>query len=131
MVSTDPIADMLTRIRNAIAVRQYTVTLPHSGVKEKIASLLMSSNYISGVSISEEGVKKNLVLEIFDANRAPRITEIKRISSPGRRVYANVKEIPIVKGGRGVVIVSTSKGMMLGHDAKAQNLGGEIVCSIY
>ncbi len=122
---------MLTRIRNAIAVRQYTVTLPHSGVKEKIASLLKSSNYISGVTVSGEGVQKNLVLEIVGADSAPRITEIKRVSSPGRRVYANAKEIPVVKGGRGIVIVSTSKGMMFGHEAKAQNLGGEVVCTIY
>jgi small subunit ribosomal protein S8 len=131
MVSTDPIADMLTRIRNAIAVRQQTVSLPHSKIKQKIAEILKENNYVSDVSVSGEGISKNIVIEVVGGLNANNITDIKRISTPGRRVYANSKEIPVVKGGRGVVIISTSKGIMSGNEAKQHNLGGEVICSVY
>lgn len=131
MVSTDPIADMLTRIRNAINVRKHEVSLPHSKTKEAVAQLLKSSNFIDGVKVEGEGISKKLVLTINGENMNARITEITRLSKPGRRYYVRSQDIPTVKRGRGVVIVSTSKGMMTGADAKAQNVGGELICKVY
>jgi len=129
--STDPIADMLTRIRNAIAVRKSEITLPHSKVKESVARLLQTSNFISDVKVSDATIGKSLVITINDEHENARITEIVRLSKPGRRYYVNAKEIPVVKRGRGLVIVSTSKGMMTGDDAKKQRVGGELICKVY
>ena len=129
--STDPIADMLTRIRNAIAVRKTEVTMPHSNVKESVARLLASNRFVEGVSVSDETIGKKLTIVINGENSNSRITEIKRISKPGRREYSVASKIPVVKRGRGLVIVSTSKGMMTGKDAKAQGIGGELICKIY
>jgi small subunit ribosomal protein S8 len=130
--STDPIADMLTRIRNAIAVRKHEVTLPHSNIKEAVATILKKSNFVDSVSV--EGDKpgfKQLRIVINGENSNARITEIARLSTPGRRLYTRAAEIPTVKRGRGVIIVSTSKGMMTGDEAKAQSLGGELICKVY
>jgi small subunit ribosomal protein S8 len=129
--STDPIADMLTRIRNAINVRKHEVVLPHSKVKESVARLLKQSNFIDDVKVDGEGVTKTLVLTINGEAANARITEIQRISKPGRRYYVRSQEIPTVKRGRGVVIVSTSKGMMTGDEAKKQKVGGELICKVY
>lgn len=132
MTSTDPIADMLSRIRNAIAVNKQSVSLPHSNVKESVARLLQKSNFIDAVAV--EGDKPNnktLVLTINGEGSNARITEITRLSKPGRRFYVRSGEIPTVKRGRGVVIVSTSKGMMIGAEAKKQGIGGELICQIY
>lgn len=130
-VSTDPIADMLTRIRNAIGVRKTEVTLPHSKVKESVAKLLQESNFIDNVKVDGEGIAKSLILTINDESTNARITEISRISKPGRRYYVRSQDIPTVMRGRGVVIVSTSKGMMIGDEAKKQNIGGELICKVY
>ncbi|HET7320019.1 MAG TPA: 30S ribosomal protein S8 [Candidatus Saccharimonadales bacterium] len=129
--STDPIADMLSRIRNAIAVRKSEVSLPHSNVKESVARLLKDSNFISDVKVNGEGIAKMLTVIINDEDSNARITEIVRLSTPGRRHYVNVKEIPVVKRGRGIVIVSTSKGMMTGDRAKQERVGGELICKVY
>ncbi|MGH7157929.1 MAG: 30S ribosomal protein S8 [Candidatus Saccharimonadales bacterium] len=131
MVSTDPIADMLTRIRNAVNVRKNEVVLPHSKLKQAVAELLKSSGFVRDVSVAEATVGKNLKIVINQEGENAKITEIARISKPGRREYANAKEIPVVKRGRGVVIVSTSKGLMTGGDAKKQGLGGELICKVY
>ncbi len=131
MVSTDPIADMLTRIRNAIAVRHSEVKVPHSKVKEAVAQLLKDSKFLDGVNVDTDGGRKTLVLQINQSDSNARITEIIRMSKPGRRTYAGAAEIPVVKRGRGLVIVSTSKGLMTGQDAKAQHLGGELICKVY
>jgi small subunit ribosomal protein S8 len=131
MVSTDPIADMLTRIRNALAVRQEEVRMPHSKIKQSVAEILAANKYIVGTSVEGEGIEKSLVLQIMGAELSSPITEIKRVSKPGRRVYAKVKDIPTIKQGRGLVIVSTSKGVMTGADARTQKLGGEVLCQIY
>jgi small subunit ribosomal protein S8 len=130
-VSTDPIADMLTRIRNAIAVRKNEVTMPHSKVKESVAQLLKQNRFVSDVRVEGEGVAKVLTVVINNSDENARITEIVRISKPGRREYARAEKIPIVKRGRGLVIVSTSKGLMTGADAKKQGVGGELICKIY
>lgn len=129
--STDPIADMLSRIRNAIAVRKSEVLLPHSKVKEAVASLLQENNFIDRVSVTDASIGKTLHVTINSDNSNARITEIKRLSTPGRRYYVSAKEIPSVKSGRGIVIVSTSQGMMTGQQAKAAGVGGELICRVY
>lgn len=129
--STDPIADMLTRIRNAIAVRKTEVLLPHSKVKESVASLLKKNNFIDKVTVSDASIGKTLHVSINNEDSNARITEIKRLSTPGRRYYVAAKDIPVVKSGRGIVIVSTSKGMMTGKEAKAAGIGGELICKVY
>jgi small subunit ribosomal protein S8 len=129
--STDPIADMLTRIRNAIAVRKSEISMPHSTLKESVARLLKSSNFLSDIKVTDAEVGKTLVVTINDEHENARITEIVRMSKPGRRFYVAAKDIPTVKRGRGLVIVSTSKGLMTGDEAKKQRVGGELICKVY
>ncbi len=129
--TTDPIADMFTRLRNAIAVRKNEISLPHSSIKESVARLLQESNFIDAVSVSDALVGKTLTVKINDESSNARITEIVRLSKPGRRYYVNAREIPVVKRGRGVVIVSTSKGLMTGERAKTEHIGGELICKVY
>jgi small subunit ribosomal protein S8 len=131
MLSTDPIADMLTRIRNAIAVRKSEVVLPHSKAKEAVAELLKTSGFINEVHVTDASVGKTLKLVINGDHENAVITEIARVSKPGRRLYVGAKDIPVVKRGRGIVIVSTSKGMMTGQDAKKAGIGGELICKVY
>lgn len=131
MVSTDPIADMLTRIRNAIAVRKSEVVMPHSKVKQSVAELLKQAGFVKDVTVTDAQIGKTMRIVINDEAENARITEIVRLSKPGRRAYTGAGEIPTVKGGRGIVIVSTSKGMMVGGDAKKQGLGGELICKVY
>jgi small subunit ribosomal protein S8 len=128
MVSTDPLADMLTRIRNAQAVQKDEVSMPHSSVKESVAKILKDNGYISDINVKKDGFRKEMTLTL---NTQVHITEIARVSKPGRRVYAKVKDIPTIKYGRGIVIMSTSKGVMAGSDAKEQKLGGEVLCKVY
>lgn len=131
--TTDPIADMLTRIRNAIMVNKHEIALPHSTIKESVARLLKESNFIDGVNVSDnkDAPGKTLKVTINTADSNARITEIVRLSKPGRRYYVNAKEIPAVKRGRGIVIISTSKGLMTGERAKQQHIGGELICRVY
>jgi small subunit ribosomal protein S8 len=131
IVSTDPIADMLTRIRNAINVRKSEVSMPHSKVKEAVATLLKQSGFVTDVKVSDATIGKTLTVIINAEGENARITEIARLSKPGRRYYVNSKEIPVVKRGRGIVIISTSKGMMIGREAKQQGVGGELICKVY
>ncbi|MGZ6005214.1 MAG: 30S ribosomal protein S8 [Candidatus Saccharimonadales bacterium] len=130
-IATDPIADMLTRIRNAIAVGKTKVLVPHSKLKEGVAKILKENNYIDGYEVDKLTIGKNLNITINGEHQNARITEIVRLSRPGRRSYANVKFIPTVKQGRGLVIVSTSSGLMTGNQAKAKNIGGELICRVY
>ncbi|HSX45812.1 MAG TPA: 30S ribosomal protein S8, partial [Candidatus Saccharimonadia bacterium] len=102
--TTDPIADMFTRLRNAIAVRKHEVSLPHSNIKESVARLLQKSNFIDDVTVSDASVGKTLNIRINSDDANARITEIVRLSKPGRRYYVNAREIPVVKRGRGLVI---------------------------
>ncbi|HET8671886.1 MAG TPA: 30S ribosomal protein S8 [Candidatus Saccharimonadales bacterium] len=131
IVSTDPIADMLTRIRNAINVRKHTVTMPHSKAKEAVATLLKENGFVSDVKVSDATIGKTLSITINGEHENARITEITRLSKPGRRYYSGVDAIPVVKRGRGIVIVSTSKGMMTGASARKQGIGGELICKVY
>ena len=129
--TTDPIADMLSRIRNAIAVRKHEVLLPHSKVKESVAKLLKDNNFIDDIRVSDASIGKNLHIVINHPDTNARITEIVRLSTPGRRYYAGASEIPVVKQGRGMVIISTPKGMMTGVQAKQTGVGGELICKVY
>lgn len=131
MTSTDPIADMLTRLRNAVSVRKNEVVLPHSKVKQAVAELLQTSGFVDEVSVADASVGKSLKIVINSESTGSRITGIKRLSTPGRRSYATAKEIPTVMRGRGLVIVSTSRGMMSGSQAKKLGVGGELICQIY
>ena len=129
--TTDPIADMLTRIRNAIAVGQTEVSLPHSKAKEAVAISLRNNGFLQDVLVKELGVGKQLNIVINLEGENARITEIKRLSTPGRRAYTNAREIPVIKRARCVLIISTSKGLMTGDEAKAKGVGGELICQVY
>ncbi len=128
---TDPIADMLTRIRNALARKKNEVIFPFSKMKFAIAKILEKENFISKVEIAEEDYKQiKIVLKYTKENKSV-INSLKKISKSGRRVYASRKEIPRVLEGSGIVIVSTSQGLMTDVEAKKKKLGGEIICEIY
>jgi len=129
--STDPIADLLTRIRNAIAVRKTQLSVPNSRIKQTIANLLKDNNFIDDVNVEKSPTGSILKITINSPQRNARITEIARISRPGRRSYVGASKMPIVKQGRGIVIVSTSRGVLTGNQAKAQNIGGELICKVY
>lgn len=131
MLSTDPIADMLTRIRNAASVGKTDVALPSSKIKETIARQLVKAGYLADVKVEEAKPQARLLITINKPGTNPTITEIKRVSSPGRRVYARASEIPRVKNGRGTVLVSTSKGVMTGQEAYKARLGGELILKVY
>ncbi|MBI5254516.1 30S ribosomal protein S8 [Candidatus Falkowbacteria bacterium] len=125
----DPIADMLTRIRNASAVRKQDVLVPFSKMKFTIAQILEKEGYVSTV-VKEDGRNFRIKL-MYDKNRRPAIMSIKRISKPGRRLYVTAGKMPRVLGGYGVAIVSTSRGVITSKEAKKLNVGGELVCEIY
>lgn len=131
MSRTDPIADMLTRIRNAAIVGKTTVSVPHSKSKEKIAKILVENGFLVAVQKSPAGKREALDLVIATESQPNRITEIARLSKPGRRLYAGYNDIPVVKRGRGIVVISTPAGMMTGQQAKAKSLGGELICKVY
>lgn len=131
LVSTDPIADMLTRIRNAIAAGKTEVRCPSSKVKLSVANQLQKSGYLTSVSTEKGSPRDTIVITICESGDTPRITEIDRVSTPGRRVYSSAKEIPRIKSGRGIILVSTSKGIMTDADARKQRLGGELICKVY
>lgn len=131
MVSTDPIADMLTRIRNAANVGKNEVRLPHSNIKETIAKELVKNGFLHSVVIEKGTPRNQIIITIAAEGRPVRFTEISRVSTPGRRMYTNVENIPRVKNGRGIVLISTSKGVMSGFEAIKQRLGGEVICKVY
>jgi len=129
---TDPIADMLTRIRNAVAASRAHVVLPHSKMKENIAQILQDNGFIAEYRVETQGAFKSLVVTVRSADHAePTITALQRVSKPGRRVYSGATEIPSVLGGRGMVIVSTSGGVMSGREARRKGLGGEVICKVW
>lgn len=129
--STDPIADMLTRIRNAMMAGKNEVRLPSSKIKLTVAEQLKKSGYLAKVTTEKGTPRDTLVITIHELGKNPTITEITRVSKPGRRVYAAVTEIPRIKSGRGIVLVSTSKGVMTGSEAIKNRLGGELICKVY
>ena len=131
MVLTDPIADMLSRIRNAISVNRKVVNVPYSKLKETLANKLKESNFIDDVKVEGEGVSKSLIITINAEGTNARITSLERVSKPGRRAYAKANEIPRVKNGRGIIFVSTSQGVLTGREAAKRRLGGELIFRVY
>ena len=129
--TTDPVADMLTRIRNAIAVGKTEIRVPTSKLKFAVADKLQKINYLEKVEIEEAQPRGILHIVINEENAPARINEISKVSTPGRRIYAGVNEIPKVKSGRGTVLVSTSKGIMTGQEAVKNKLGGEILVKVW
>jgi small subunit ribosomal protein S8 len=131
-VVTDPIADMLTRIRNAVAVGHERVTMPASKQKVNIARILVDEGFIDRFEVVENGHRSELELVLrYAERRRPVILGLKRVSRPGHRVYAGAKDLPRVQGGLGVAVVSTSQGLMPDREARKRRLGGEIVCEVW
>ncbi len=124
---TDPIADMLTRIRNAHLALHKEVSVPRSKIKESIANILVDEGYVDNVSVEDRDIKIALK---YVGGRAV-ISGLKRISKPGRRIYVNAAGVPNVQNGLGICIVSTSKGVISGKNAKDQHVGGELICEIW
>ncbi len=132
MSMTDPIADMLTRIRNACMVGHETVEVPASKLKLELAKVLKEEGYIADYAVKEEGKFKviNITLK-YDANHKPVITKLERISKPGLRHYSKAKNLQKVLGGLGIAIVSTPKGLLTDRKARKENVGGEVLCYVY
>lgn len=126
-MTTDPIADMLTRIRNAAGARQSSTRIPYSKIKESIAGILKANEFIADFKIEPEGLK-SIVVELETPTN---LTNLARISKPGRRVYTAAGEIPTILGGRGIVVISTSHGLMTGREARKLGLGGELICKVW
>ena len=133
MIMNDPIADMLTRIRNAQIARHDSVTMPASNTKKAIAKILLDEGYIKAFDVIDDGLQGQIkvALKYVNGKSTPVIAGLKRISKPGLRVYARCEELPKVLGGLGVAIISTSKGLMTDRAARKENLGGEVLCYIW
>ena len=129
--STDQIADLLTRIRNACSVGKHEIYLPTSKLKVAIVDCLKKAGYIFDYEIVDQSPRNVLHVIITEAGKVTKIHEIEKVSKPGRRVYTASSEIPKVKSGRGIVLISTSKGIMTGHDAVKNRLGGEILVKVW
>ena len=131
MVTTDPIADMLTRIRNANQQKHETVSIPYSNLKNDLAKILKNEGFVTDFVVNEEGNHKNIVITLKYKGNERVITGLKRVSKPGLRQYAKVNEIPKVLNGLGIVVLSTSQGLMTDKEARAKNIGGEVLAYIW
>jgi small subunit ribosomal protein S8 len=130
--TTDPIADLLTRVRNASQARHSTVDVPFSKVKLAIVKILEQEGFVSGFDIKEQANAKSLRIGLkYDAQRRPVVNGLRRVSKPGLRVYAGMHDIPRVLGGAGTVVVSTNRGIMTGREARRRHLGGELIAEIW
>ena len=131
-VITDPIADMLTRIRNGLIARHGEVRIPHSRVKARIAEILVREGYVEDVEIIPAGINSEIKVKLkYATDRTPVIHGLKRVSRPGLRVYAGRDEMPRVQGGLGVAIVSTSRGVITDREARRARVGGELLCEVW
>ena len=128
---TDPIADMLTRIRNAITAKKESVEIPASNEKKAIAEILLNEGWVKDVKIVEDGYNGKIAITLKYNDKKSVISGLRRVSKPGLRNYAGVENMPRVLGGFGTVILSTNKGIMTGKKAKAANVGGEVLCEIW
>ena len=128
---TDPIADMLTRIRNGNMAKHAEVKIPFSKIKEGIANILKNEGYIVSYEVKEEGTKKDIVVTLKYMDGDAVIKGLKRISKPGRRVYTSVESLPEVLGGLGIAIVSTPKGVIIDKECRKHNVGGEVLCYVW
>ena len=126
---TDPIADMLTRIRNAVNAKHKVVEVPASNIKKSIAQILLDEGFIDGFNVTDDGKQGIITIDLkYGPNEEKVISGIKRISKPGLRVYARANEVPKVLGGLGIAIVSTSKGLVTDKVARKEGIGGEVIC---
>jgi len=131
-VTTDPIADMLTRIRNANLAMKEQVTMPSSKVKEEIAKLLAAEGYVSGFEVAPADPGKELTVALrYTEDRQRVLQGIRRVSKPGRRLYSSATDLPQVQGGLGVTIVSTSQGLLVDRECRRRKLGGEMICEVW
>jgi len=130
MSMTDPISDMLTRIRNGQKARKVSVSMPASIVKEAVASVLQDEGYITGYESSGEGAEKTLNVELKYFEGTPVIEKVQRVSKPGLRIYRGKDDVPKVLGGLGIAIVSTSAGVMSDRQAREKGIGGEVICVV-
>jgi small subunit ribosomal protein S8 len=131
-MTSDPIADMLTRVRNAMRARHPKVDVPSSKLKIEIARILKEEGFIANFKVAEEGPKKTIKVYLkYGTNNAPVISAIERVSRPGCRVYVGRQEIPRVRGGMGINIMTTPRGVMTGRDAHKERIGGEILCRVW
>ena len=128
---TDPIADMLTRIRNAITAHKESVEIPASNMKKALAEILLSEGYVKDVQLVEDGYNGKIAITLKYNEKKSVISGLQRASKPGLRAYAGVTDMPKVLGGLGTVILSTNKGILTGKQAKAQNVGGEVLCYVW
>ncbi len=132
MTMTDPIADMLARLRNASTADKDDVRMPYSKLKEELARLLAREGYVRGFQVDGEGPKRDLVVELkYGPTRQRTISGLRRVSKPGRRVYADRTSLPRVQGGLGVAVLSTSQGMMTDKQAARRGVGGEVLCYVW
>lgn len=132
MVVTDPIADMLTRIRNAQVARHNTVDVPASNMKKSIAQILLAEGYIKGYTVIDDGVQGLIRIQLkYGENYSKVVTGLKRISRPGLRIYARKDKLPQVLNGFGIAIMSTSQGVMTGREAGQKGVGGEVLCYVW
>ncbi len=128
---TDPIADIIIRIKNAHMARHTTVEVPFSKIKKSIADILVTEGYLSEVTVKEGQPFNVLVLTLKYIGRLPAINDVKRLSKPGRRLYAPAKQLPRALGGYGITILSTSRGLMTDKKARKENIGGELLCQVW
>ncbi len=128
---TDPISDMLTRIRNAAAARKTEVLMPYSKLKHNLANILAREGFVAGVEVIEGSLKQLSVKIKYSSDGETVVTGIKRVSKPGQRIYVPMDRIPRTNGGLGVTILSTSKGLMTDKEARKQKYGGEVICQIW
>jgi small subunit ribosomal protein S8 len=132
MPTTDPIADMLTRVRNGLMVRKSYVLVPSSKIKVAIAQVLLEEGFIQGYEVTNERPQPNIRLWLkYDDKRQPIVSGLRRVSRPGRRVYSGKRELPWVLSGLGIAIVSTPKGVMTDRDARRTGVGGEVLCYVW
>lgn len=131
ITSTDQVADLITRIRNAVNVGKNEILVPTSKLKAQVVEVLAKNGYLAGFEVIEGTPRGMLKVTINDAGAIAKINEISKVSKPGRRIYSSADEIPTIKSGRGMVIVSTSKGLMTGREAKKNRLGGEILVKVW
>jgi small subunit ribosomal protein S8 len=132
MSFTDPIGDMLTRIRNASSARHEKVLVPRSGLKIRIAEVLRDEGFIKDFVVHQDGVQGAITIVLkYSADREPAISDIKRVSKPGLRRYVPTDSIPRVLNGMGIAILSTSKGVMVDREARKQKVGGELICTVW
>ncbi len=131
MTMSDPLGDMLTRIRNGQQAQKAAVSCPWSKLREAVCKVLQDEGFIRTYSVEEDGSKKNLVIELKYMDGEGVIQKMHRVSTPGRRVYSSVKEMPHYYNGLGVTVVSTPHGVMADHQARSENVGGEVLCQVF